>query len=262
MTSPYSYYKPSMIFPRPTFFFTSCAFVVSIFYLFFAHPRPKKMSQSPDPSSVKGGAQGQLAPKSSTPTQQPPLTDSKLLRQFVMEYLQSHGFDKALEKLTEQVEDANLSTTASAAVLGDADVSKEVADGKATAGEQGGEKEAIFRAPGPVPLESNIKRNIPQAQAVSASTMSDRITPEFEAQAKYIIEQLQKKVEAVQEEGGDEKEKELRDGIPVDGAMVDVSDKVAGYEAYRRWVDGGLDVWKVGLKQSIPGLEQSELTMG
>ncbi|OWZ26785.1 transcription initiation factor TFIID subunit 5 [Cryptococcus neoformans c45] len=205
------------------------------------------MSQSPDPSSIKGGAQGQLAPKSSTPAQQPPLTDSKLLRQFVMEYLQSHGFDKALEKLTEQVEDANSGVAANAAVLGDADVSKEDADGKATTGEQGGEREAIFRAPGPVPLESNIKRNIPQAQAVSASTMSDRITPEFEAQAKYIIEQLQKKVEAVQEEGGDEKEKELRDGAPVDGAMVDVSEKVTGYEAYRRWVDGGLDVWKAEL---------------
>lgn len=164
-----------------------------------------------------------------------------------MEYLQSHGFDKALEKLTEQVEDANSGVAANAAVLGDADVSKEDADGKATTGEQGGEREAIFRAPGPVPLESNIKRNIPQAQAVSASTMSDRITPEFEAQAKYIIEQLQKKVEAVQEEGGDEKEKELRDRAPVDGAMVDVSEKVAGYEAYRRWVDGGLDVWKAEL---------------
>ncbi|WVQ92198.1 hypothetical protein IAS59_006006 [Cryptococcus gattii] len=205
------------------------------------------MSQSPDPSSVRVGAQGQLTPKASTPTQQPPLTDSKLLRQFVMEYLQSHGFDKALEKLTEQVEDANLGVTANAIASGDADVSKEGADGKTRTGEQGGEREAIFRAPGPVPLESNIKRNIPQAQAVSASTMSDRITPEFEAQAKYIIEQLQKKVEAVHEEGGDEKEKELKDGVPVDGAMVDVSEKVAGYEAYRRWVDGGLDVWKAEL---------------
>ncbi|KIR31972.1 transcription initiation factor TFIID subunit 5 [Cryptococcus deuterogattii MMRL2647] len=205
------------------------------------------MSQSPDPSSVRGGAQGHLAPRASTPAQQPPLTDSKLLRQFVMEYLQSHGFDKALEKLTEQVEDANSGVAANAIASGDADVPKEGADGKTTTGEQGGEREAIFRAPGPVPLESNIKRNIPQAQAVSASTMSDRITPEFEAQAKYIIEQLQKKVEAVHEEGGDEKEKELKDGVPVDGAMVDVSEKVAGYEAYRRWVDGGLDVWKAEL---------------
>lgn len=221
------------------------------------------MSQSPDPSSARGGAQGQLAPKASTPAQQPPLTDSKLLRQFVMEYLQSHGFDKALEKLTEQVEDANSGVAANAIASGDADISKEGADGKTTTGEQGGEREAIFRAPGPVPLESNIKRNIPQAQAVSASTMSNRITPEFEAQAKYIIEQLQKKVEAVHEEGGDEKEKELKDGVPVDGAMVDVSEKVAGYEAYRRWVDGGLDVWKVNQSISTgPGAKRTDDGIG
>lgn len=180
-----------------------------------------------------------------------------------MEYLQSHGFDKALEKLTEQVEDANSGVAANAIASGDADISKEGADGKTTTGEQGGEREAIFRAPGPVPLESNIKRNIPQAQAVSASTMSNRITPEFEAQAKYIIEQLQKKVEAVHEEGGDEKEKELKDGVPVDGAMVDVSEKVAGYEAYRRWVDGGLDVWKVNQSISTgPGAKRTDDGIG
>ncbi|WVN87164.1 uncharacterized protein L203_102340 [Cryptococcus depauperatus CBS 7841] len=186
------------------------------------------MSASPDPAT--GHNEFTQAP------QRP--TDTHLLRQFVMEYLQSHGFDKALAMFQQGIADQS----------GDgADAVGDVIDGgKAEGSTAGGEREAIFRAPGPVPLESNLKRNIPQAQNVSASTMADRITPEFEAQAKYIIEQLQKKVEAIQEEG-EEKEKELKEGQPIDGALVDTSERVGGYIAYRRWLDNGLDMWKAEL---------------
>ncbi|TYJ55590.1 hypothetical protein B9479_003740 [Cryptococcus floricola] len=190
------------------------------------------MSQSPAPNGVAG-------PSSSTPAPARP-TDSNLLRQFVMEYLQSHGFDKALAMFQQGIagQDGDAS---------DADVGVGAGAGGVKT-EKAGEREAIFRAPGPVPLESNIKRNIPQAQAVSASTMADRITPDFEAQAKYIIDQLQKKVEAVQDEGEEkEKEKDVKDGPPVDGALVDVSDRTGGYMSYRRWVDGGLEMWKTEL---------------
>ncbi|WWC60418.1 uncharacterized protein I303_102990 [Kwoniella dejecticola CBS 10117] len=153
--------------------------------------------------------------------------DANLLRQFVMEYLQSHGFDKALALF----------------VQGPSDLAE--GDGDAAAGANG--KEAIFRAPGPVPLDSNVKRNIPQAQAVSASTMSESITPEFEAQAKYIIEQLQAKVQASQaagEDGADDTNKELKDAPSSQESLLDPSDRVEGYRSFRRWVDGGLELWK------------------
>jgi transcription initiation factor TFIID subunit 5 len=98
-----------------------------------------------------------------------------------------------------------------------------------------------------VPIESTLKRNIPQAQAVAASTMSERITPEFEAQARYIIEQLQKKAEAQAALAGDDAD--IEDGQPPAGgaqeSILDTSDRVEGYKRYRRWVDDGLELWKV-----------------
>ncbi|WVW80264.1 hypothetical protein I302_102242 [Kwoniella bestiolae CBS 10118] len=152
-------------------------------------------------------------------------TDANLLHQFVMDYLQSHGFDKALALFEQGIKDQS---------------------GDKTNGEEG--KEAIFRAPGPLPLESNVKRNIPQAQAMSASTLSNNITPEFEAQAKYIIEQLQAKVQASnadkEQDGTDDQNKELKDQPTNQESLLDPSDRVEGYKSFRRWVDGGLDLWK------------------
>jgi transcription initiation factor TFIID subunit 5 len=111
--------------------------------------------------------------------------------------------------------------------------------------------EAVFKAPGPVALDSAIKRNIPQAMNTSASTMSDLITPEFEAQAKYIIDALAKKVEAAGGEGKPAEKGEM---------LLDPSDRIEGYKRYRRWVDDGLDLWKVsyifcGLANKKPELD-------
>ena len=103
-------------------------------------------------------------------------------------------------------------------------------------------KEAIFRAPGPVHIDSTLKRNIPQAQAMSASTMSERITPEFQAQANYIIEMIQKRAELKDGDG----DAEVIGGSAGKGdPLLDPSDRVHGYRKYRRWVDDGLDIWKV-----------------
>jgi transcription initiation factor TFIID subunit 5 len=101
--------------------------------------------------------------------------------------------------------------------------------------------DAVFRAPGPVALDSAIKRNIPQASFASASTLSEHITPEFEAQAKYIIDALTKKAEATANavEGKPAEKGEL---------LLDPSDRIEGYKRYRRWVDDGLDMWKVSLR--------------
>nr|XP_019001799.1 transcription initiation factor TFIID subunit 5 [Kwoniella mangroviensis CBS 8507]OCF65260.1 transcription initiation factor TFIID subunit 5 [Kwoniella mangroviensis CBS 8507] len=160
-------------------------------------------------------------------------TDANLLNQFVIEYLQSHGFDKALALFEQGIAEQG---------------GNKNKDNASKDSEEKGGKEAVFRAPGPVPLESNVKRNIPQAQAVSASTLSLHITPEFEAQAKYIIEQLQAKVQATNanadQDGADDQNKELKDQAANQVSLLDPSDRVEGYKSFRRWVDGGLDLWK------------------
>lgn len=159
------------------------------------------------------------------PSTQPEISgpDSALLRQFVINYLQSHGFERALSIIQNGLKDSGDPTQ----------------DGTDPNG-----REAIIRAPQPVPIESTLKRNIPQAQTVSASTLSERITPEFEAQAKYIIEQLQRKSEAVNE--AMEAEEDAADRPKVTGeGVLDPSERVEGYRRYRRWVDQGLDLWKV-----------------
>lgn len=149
-----------------------------------------------------------------------------------MEYLQQHGFDKALAMFQQGIAD-------NGGDGGDGDGDDEPMI-TAQSGRRGSaaNREAVVRAPGPVPIESTLKRNLPQAMSASASAMSTRITPEFEAQARYIIDQLQRKVEASQGEGEGDKE--------VAGeSMLDPSDRAEGYKRYRRWVDGGLDLWKV-----------------
>lgn len=159
-------------------------------------------------------------------------TDANLLRQFVMEYLQQHGFDKALAMFQAGIADHGGPTVDDK----DADGEDEPMIPRRGSGQAGG-REAIFRAPGPVPIESTLKRNIPQAQSISASTMSDRLTSEFEAQARYIIDQLQKKIGAQADGDGDVG--------PGGDSLLDPSDRIQGYRRYRRWVDGGLDLWKV-----------------
>jgi transcription initiation factor TFIID subunit 5 len=68
--------------------------------------------------------------------------------------------------------------------------------------------------------------------------MSDQITPDFIAQAKYIIEQLQTRLETA---NADEEA-----GRPsTQTAFIDPSDRVEGYKRYCRWVSDGLDIWKV-----------------
>ena len=163
-------------------------------------------------------------------------TDATLLRQFVMEYLQQHGFDKALAMFQQGIADQEE----------DKDADGEDEGGAPIAGAAGGGgREAIFRAPGPVPIDSTLKRNIPQAQALSASTLSERITPEFEAQAKYIIDMIQKRAELKDGDGDG-------DAPPVAGAakgetLLDPSDRAQGYRRFRRWVDNGLEMWRVSL---------------
>ena len=160
-------------------------------------------------------------------------TDHDLLRQFVMEYLQQHGFDKTLAMYQAEINDN--SDPRPEDRDGEQGEDEPMANRRGSA--QVGGREAIFRAPGPVAIESILKRNPPQAQGVSPSTMSERVTAEFEASAMHIIDRLQKKAESMGE----------GDVTDVGGgeSLLDPSDRVEGYRRYRRWVDGGLDLWKV-----------------
>ncbi|WVF65877.1 hypothetical protein IAT40_000614 [Kwoniella sp. CBS 6097] len=179
-----------------------------------------------------------------------PRTDAKLLRQFVIEYLQSHGFDKALATFQAGIAEQASGDVGEKDAAGEDDAAAPTGgDGQRRGSGGAGGREAMFRAPGPVPLESIVKRNIPQAQALSASTMSDKITPEFEAQARYIIEQLQKKVEAsaAADADGEDGTKELKDAPTNQESLLDPSDRVEGYRSFRTWVDGGLDLWRAEL---------------
>lgn len=174
-----------------------------------------------------------------------PHSHAALLRQFVIDYLQRYGFEKAVEMFTRGLaeagekdadgeDDGPAASAAPAGPAGPAD------------GAEG--REAVFRAAGPVPIESLIKRNIPQAQAVSASAISERVGEDLEAQARYIIEQMAKRQEGKDKDGdgdGDDGVKETKPDTKPKESLLDTSDRVSGYRVFRRWVDGGLDLWKV-----------------
>lgn len=149
-----------------------------------------------------------------------------------MEYLQQHGFDKALQSFQAELQSGGDDKDAEGDEEGGAGA------GALRRGYAAG-KEAIIRAPQPIPLDNIVKRNIPQATTVSVSTMSDKITPDFIAQAKYIIEHLQTRLEQANadEEAGKPPTNQ--------SAFIDPSDRVEGYKRYRRWVSDGLDIWKV-----------------
>lgn len=171
--------------------------------------------------------------------------DGNMLRQFVEAYLQQHGFDKVLETFRTASNPDSKHANGDDDAAGESAAAAGGADGpgskrrKGSASAQPGGREAILRAPGPVSLDNTIKRNIPQAQSLSTSLLSDRITPEFEAQAKYIIDAFMKKMEAA---GGEDKPADPKGEI-----LLDPSDRIEGYRRYRRWVDDMLDMWKVSL---------------
>lgn len=176
------------------------------------------------------GAAGTKSGGGSGASARPP--EPPLHAQAVMEYLQQHGFDKALQTFQAEL-------TSGGPDDKDADGEEEGGTGTVLKRGYAAGKEAIIRAPQPIPLDNMVKRNIPQATAVSVSTMSDKITPDFIAQAKYIIEQLQARLEQtnVDEEAGKAPSHQT--------AFIDPSDRIEGYKRYRRWVSDGLDLWKV-----------------
>ena len=108
-------------------------------------------------------------------------------------------------------------------------------------------REARFLAPGPLSIEASLKRNIPQAMTGSASTLSDKVNAEFEAQALYIIDMMQKRSggKDAGEDGPAVPTIAPADVPNAPESLLDPSDRVDGYRRYRRWVDNGLELWKV-----------------
>ena len=177
-------------------------------------------------------AQGQASTSNIQSSGHPnPSNDSDVLRHFVFLYLQQHGFDRALETLKAMDGPVNDAGGEDEPVPGTGPSGR-----RESAGNAG--REARFIAPGPVGIDSALKRNIPQAMTGSASTMSDSITPEFEAQAMYIIDLMQKRT----------KENAPEEALPdAPESLLDPSDRTEGYRRYRSWVDGGLDLWRVSV---------------
>jgi transcription initiation factor TFIID subunit 5 len=175
------------------------------------------------------------------PSQRP--NEAGVLRQFVIEYLQQHGFDRALQSLTApdpanpdaEGEDEPMNGAAGGAT----------GERRPSAGAAG--REARFLAPGPLSIEASLKRNIPQAMTGSASTLSDKVNADFEAQALYIIDMMQKRAggKDAGEDGGAAPATTQVDVPNAPESLLDPSDRVDGYRRYRRWVDNGLDLWKV-----------------
>jgi transcription initiation factor TFIID subunit 5 len=176
-------------------------------------------------AGIQDGASIQQVPQASGSTDQngqPILTRPKPSDTIdnVLEFLYRQGYDKAYKTFQEEL--------------------AAVKDGEKPS------QEATFRAPGPVSLDNHLKRNIPQASTVSASSLTDAITPEFIAQAEHIVERLSKQDGAKESEAA--KGKETVGGNAV--SLLDPAERVIGYKRFKLWIENSLDHWKVRFTHS------------
>lgn len=79
-----------------------------------------------------------------------------------------------------------------------------------------------------------LKRNLPQAQTISASTSAYYIAPEHLSQAEDLV-QKQKAIAAAGAAGGPGS----------DMRALDVTIRIKGYLKFRQWIEAGLEGWKV-----------------
>lgn len=102
-----------------------------------------------------------------------------------------------------------------------------------------------------LPAKDLIKRNLPQAQASSASTSAYYLTPDFIAQAEDVINRHKAGAQANAAATNASISKALAtDGTPgaaSQNVLLDSSDRVMGYLKLREWVEAGLEGWKVSL---------------
>ncbi|KAJ9125668.1 hypothetical protein QFC22_000630 [Naganishia vaughanmartiniae] len=112
-----------------------------------------------------------------------------------------------------------------------------------------------------LPAKDLIKRNLPQAQASSASTSAYYLTPEFMAQAEDVINRHKAGAQAgaaatnssiaqaVIASGGGAPGAQGMFGAQ--GVLLDSTDRIMGYVKLRQWVEAGLEGWKPELREIL-----------
>lgn len=102
-----------------------------------------------------------------------------------------------------------------------------------------------------LPAKDLIKRNLPQAQASSASTSAYYLTPDFIAQAEDVINRQKASAQANAAATNASIGKALASdqnagqGAGTPNVLLDQTDRVMGYLKLREWVEAGLEGWKV-----------------
>ncbi len=166
-------------------------------------------------NGVGGHASGSASPQLSS-------------NQVATQYIIQNGFTKAHNAMVAAAEQETATSGLGGSRADAMDVDKDdaVGDGAASTSR----KTTSFSKPHVVERglkESDFnKRNLPVAQNPSASTRAYYMTDEFMAQAADIVNRHKK-------------ENVVGDGL------LDASDRVKGYVRLRRWVESGLEGWKV-----------------
>ncbi|KAJ9109330.1 hypothetical protein QFC21_000659 [Naganishia friedmannii] len=116
-----------------------------------------------------------------------------------------------------------------------------------------------------LPAKDLIKRNLPQAQASSASTSAYYLTPEFMAQAEDVINRHKAGAQAgaaatnssiaqaviTSGGGGGAAAAGAQGMFGAQGVLLDSTDRIMGYVKLRQWVEAGLEGWKPELREIL-----------
>ncbi|GHJ85202.1 hypothetical protein NliqN6_1604 [Naganishia liquefaciens] len=108
-----------------------------------------------------------------------------------------------------------------------------------------------------LPAKDLIKRNLPQAQASSASTSAYYLTPDFLAQAEDVINRQKASAQANAAATNASIGKALASdqtaaqGVATPNVLLDTTDRVMGYLKLREWVEAGLEGWKPELREIL-----------
>lgn len=211
--------------------------------------------------NTNGSAGGPPGPTPPTNTQPlPPVTSPKLLSANEQAHgvLDQLGYKKASETLRvsimqqKQFERAGqVQGDGTSIEAGPPSGSVAGAKREPTASSSGGAQtsqqaaQPIRLQPPPVPetssLDEMLKRNLPQAFSLSSSTTAYPITPEFMHQAENVVAMHLEKVQRSAANAAGAGPGAAAGQIP----LLDSVERIKGYVELRKWVERGLDIWKV-----------------
>ena len=218
----------------------------------------------PPPVNTNGSAGGPPGPTPPTNSQPlPPVTSPKLLSANEQAHgvLEQLGYKKASETLRvsilqqKQFERAGQvqgdgTPIESGPPSGSAVGAKREPTASSAPGAQISQQSAqpVRAQPLPVPeassLDEMLKRNLPQAFSLSSSSIAYPITPEFMQQAENVVAMHLEKVQRSAANASSGAGPAAAIGqIP----LLDSVERIKGYVELRKWVERGLDIWKVSL---------------